>query len=75
MNQLTLYNNLKDKDNNIPQILFTTKTLIESENFRKDLFKIQPLIKSLNYNDVLKIKNGGKNTKKKLTKQGKTKKK
>jgi hypothetical protein len=74
MNQLTLYNNLKDKDNNIPQILFRTKTFIESENFRKYLFKIQPLIKSLNYNDVLKIKNGGKNTKKNLKKKGKTKK-
>lgn len=74
MNQLTLYNNLKDKDNNIPQILSRTKTLIESEKFRKDLFKIQPLIKSLNYNDVLKIKNGGKNTKKYFKKKGKTKK-
>jgi hypothetical protein len=78
MNDLTLYNNLKDKDNNIPQILFTTKTFIESEKFRKDLVKIQPLIKSLNYNDVFKIKNGGKNggknTKKNLKKKGKTKK-
>jgi hypothetical protein len=43
MNQLTLYNNLKDKDNNIPQILFRTKTLIESENFRKDLFGIESM--------------------------------
>ena len=66
MNHLTLYNNLKDKDNNIPEILFRIKTLIESEKFIKDLSKIQPLIKSLDYNDVLKIKNGGgKNTKKK----------
>ena len=74
MNNITLYNNLKDKDNNIPQILFRTKTFIESENFRKDLVKIQPLIKSLNYNDVFKIKNGGKNTKKNFKKKGKTKK-
>ena len=74
MNHLTLYNNLKDKDNNIPEILFRIKTLIESEKFIKDLSKIQPLIKSLDYNDVLKIKNGGGKNTKKNKKKGKTKK-
>jgi hypothetical protein len=74
MNNLTLYDNLKDKDNNIPQVLLNAKNAIESQNFRKDLVKIQPLIKSLKINDILNIQNGGKNTKKSLKKKSKTKK-
>jgi hypothetical protein len=80
MNNLTLYNDLKDKDNNIPQILLNAKNVIEGQNFKKDLEKIQPLIKNLKINDILKIQNGGKNTKntkntkKNLKKNSKTKK-
>lgn len=75
---LTLYNNnnLKDKDDDIPPILSTTKTVIESEKFRKYLGSIHPLINRLGYNDFLKIenKNGGKHTKHNFKKKGKTKK-
>jgi len=69
MSDLSVINNLpnelipKNKDSNVPQILFDVKNKINSPNFVNNINKVLPLIKDLK-NEVLLIQNGGNKNKK-----------
>ena len=75
MTEITTQNNdiiLKDKNNNIPQILIFVKNKIETPEFKQNVIKLLPAVKNLEGN-ILNIQNGGKKyTKKRRHKLNKT---
>ena len=64
MREITAQNDLKDKNDNIPQILNSVKNKIETPEFKQNIVKILLIVEKLEGN-ALNIQNAGKKITKK----------